>query len=316
MITEFPQARIGETLGEVKRMITQTGRHFLTLNYIYVVDSQKRLKGVVSIKEILSTSENEGKVEDLMQRDLVVAHPLTRRDTLLYLALFRNLKAVPVVDKENLLLGIVPFDVMVTIFKEELHRGFFKFGGIYHKMGREFQTHRLPLKQIIKGRLPWVVMGVLGGIITASIISVFEHVLMTLLALVAFTPVLAYVSDAVGTQSETLAVRSMALEPTLSVKRYIRRELPVGFILASTCGLLIAVIASFLWKSPILGTIVWLSMFLNIVFATIITSLLPFLFKRFQLDPAFATGPFATLIGDIFTISSYFLVAFLLLTNM
>jgi len=149
----------------------------------------------------------------------------------------------------------------------------------------------------------------MGGAVTASIISSFEHVLNVLLALASFAPVLTYLSDVVGTQSETLAVRSMALDPRLSSRFYFAREMAVAFSLASVCGILISAVAAVGWHSPLLGLIVGLSMFLSVIAAVIISTALPFLFKRLDLDPAFASGPFATMISDVVTVLVYFAVA-------
>lgn len=166
---------------------------------------------------------------------------------------------------------------------------------------------------MIKTRLPWLIIGVLGGTVTASIVSSFENVLSILLALAAFAPVLAYISDAVGTQSETLTVRSIALDPKLSVKSYFLRELLVAVSLALACGFLITLVALIGWHNPLLGLIVGLSMFLSILAAVFISTSLPFLFKRLDLDPAIASGPFATMLGDVATMTIYFSVASLLL---
>jgi len=166
---------------------------------------------------------------------------------------------------------------------------------------------------MIKRRLPWLIIGVLGGTVTASIISSFEHVLSILLALAAFVPVLACLSDAVGTQSETLAVRSIALDPKLSLKSHFLRELTVAVSLASVCGLIISAVALIGWHNTLLGLIVGLSMFLSILAAVLISTCLPFLLKRLDFDPAFASGPFATMISDIATVPVYFSLASLIL---
>jgi magnesium transporter len=133
------------------------------------------------------------------------------------------------------------------------------------------------------------------------------------LALAAFAPVLAYLSDAVGTQSETLTVRSIALDPKLSLKTYFVREFAVALSLALACGLLLSMIAFVGWKNSTLGLIVGLSMFLSIISAVLISTGFPFLFKRINLDPAIASGPFATMISDVATVTIYFTMASLLL---
>ena len=280
MITAFPRVQIGETIRDVERMLVKKARTFDTLDYVYVTDEDNVLHGVVSIKEILGISRKDVKVEEVMEKDLVVTHPLTPQERMVYLALSHGIKAIPVVDKRRRLLGIVPYDTILQIFNEEVREDIFKFGGIFQRVGKEFTTIKSPASLMIKTRLPWLIIGVLGGTITTSIVSSFENVLSTLLALAAFAPVLAYISDAVGTQSETLAVRSIALDQKLSLKSYFLREFVVAVSLALVCGFLITVVALIGWHNPLFGLIVGISMFLSIPAAVFISTSLPFLFKK------------------------------------
>jgi magnesium transporter len=314
IITTFPHVKIGEKIKVVEKMLLDKANKFDTIDYVYVVDDDNVLKGVVSIKE-LHASNKEVSIEEVMSKKLVVAHPLTHQERLVYLALSSKIKAIPVVDREKRLLGIVPYDVILQIFNEEVREDIFKFGGIFHKVGKEYTTIKSSALTMVKTRLPWIIIGVLGGTITASIISSFEHVLNTLLALAAFAPVLAYLSDAVGTQSETLTVRSIALDPKLSLKSYFSREFAVALSLALACGLLLSTIAFVGWQNSTLGLIVGLSMFLSIISAVLISTGFPFLFKKANLDPAIASGPFATMISDVATVTIYFTVASILLTS-
>jgi magnesium transporter len=314
IVTAFPHVKIGEKIKVVEKMLLDKANEFDTIDYVYIVDDNSVLKGVVSIKELYA-SNKEASIEEVMRRKLVVAHPLTHQERLVYLALSNKIKAIPVVDKQNRLLGIVPYDAILQIFNEEVREDIFKFGGIFHKIGKEYTTIKSSALTMVKTRLPWVIIGVLGGTITASIISSFEYVLNTLLALAAFAPVLAYLSDAVGTQSETLAVRSMALDPKLALKSYLVREFAVALCLALACGLLLSTIAFVGWQNSTLGLIVGLSMFLSIISAVLISTGFPFLFKKANLDPAIASGPFATMISDIATVTIYFTVASILLAS-
>lgn len=313
-ITAFPRAKIGDKIRTIEVLLTEKAKDFETIDYVYVVDENGVLLGVASIKEI-HCSTKDANIEDLMTRKLVYVYPLTHQERLVYLALSNGIKAVPVVDRHKHLLGIVPYDVILNIFNEEVREDIFKFGGIFHRVGKEYGTIKASALTMIKTRTPWLIIGVLGGTITASIISNFEHVLSTLLALAAFAPVLAYMSDAVGTQSETLAVRSLALEPQLSLKSYFVRELGVACVLALVCGGLLSVGALIGWRDPILGLIVGVSMFLSIFAAVIISTGFPFVFKKLNLDPAVASGPFATMISDVTTVTIYFVVASVLLVN-
>jgi len=312
IVTIFPRVKIGQKIKEAEKLLLDKADVFDTIDYLYVVDDNNMLKGVISIKE-LHASQEDANVEEIMEKKLVVAHPLTHQERLVYLALSNKIKAIPIVDRERHLLGIVPYDTILQIFNEEVREDIFKFGGIFHKVGKEYTTIKSSAKTMIKTRLPWLIIGVLGGTITASIISSFEHVLNTLLALAAFAPVLAYLSDAVGTQSETLTVRSIALDPKLSLKSYFAREFAVALALAIACGLLLSTIALVGWQNSILGFIVGLSMFLSTISAVFISTGFPFLFKKVNLDPAIASGPFATMISDVVTVTIYFSTASLLL---
>ncbi|TRO51687.1 magnesium transporter [Candidatus Bathyarchaeota archaeon] len=314
LISAFPIAKVGDNIAVIERMLTEKADDFQTIDYVYVIDEDNALKGVISIKEIHS-SKKDAAIEDVMTKKLVFAHPLTEQERIVYLALSNGIKSIPVVDKQKRLLGIVPFNVILNVFNEEVREDTFKFGGIFHKVGKEYTTIKASASTMIKTRLPWLMIGVLGGTITASIITNFENVLSTLLALAAFAPVLAYLSDAVGTQSETLTVRSIALDPKLSLKSYFLREFAVAIVLALVCGALLSTVALFGWQDLILGLIVGVSMFLSVIAAVFISTGFPFIFKKVNLDPAVASGPFATMISDVATMTIYFVTASLLLVQ-
>lgn len=166
---------------------------------------------------------------------------------------------------------------------------------------------------MIKSRLPWLILGVFGGVIAASVISSFEDLLSNFLVLAAFIPVLVYMSDAPGTQSETLIIRSIALDPKLSLRSYFLREFKVSAALAITCAIIICITAIIGWKNPLIGIIIGFSMFLSIIAAVFISTFFPLVFRKFGYDPAVATGPFATMVSDISTLAIYFTVATLFL---
>ena len=313
MTRAVPTVRLGGTVGDIERTVLRNAGSFDTIDYIYVVDEAGALRGVISIKEVLRASRKDAKVEEVMTPKPVVAHASTDQERLVYLALSHGIKEVPVVDKEGRLLGAVTYDTLLQIFNHEVHEDVFKFGGIFPKVGKEFATITSPATMMMKARLPWLVVGVLGGAIAASIVSSFEGVLSRFLTLAAFIPVLVYMSDAAGTQSEALIVRSMALDPRFSTSNYVVRELKVAVVLALVCGLLLSAVALLGWNSPVLGAIVGASIVLSLIVSVLIATLLPLLFRSMNADPAVAAGPFATLLSDMVTIVIYFLVASALL---
>ncbi|MEM5772624.1 MAG: magnesium transporter [Candidatus Aenigmatarchaeota archaeon] len=158
--------------------------------------------------------------------------------------------------------------------------------------------------------MPWLLVGIIGGTIAAMIVSFFEAMLSKYLVLAAFIPVLVYVSDAAGTQSETLIVRGFALDPKLSIKNWVKRELLVALYLAFACGLLLAIFEIIGWQRNLsIAWVVGFSMFLGIIAGTSISTFLPIVLKKMNIDPAVAAGPFATLLSDIATLAIYFSVA-------
>jgi len=313
MIESFPKVQSNCKIEELEQMLEENAVNYQTIDYIYVVDGENRLLGVASIKDVYASKN--ATMGEIMTTKLVYVHPSTDKERIVYLALSHALKAVPVVDKEKHLLGIVPYDVILETFNEEVHEDTLHFGGIFHRVGKEYHTDESSVRTMVKLRIPWLIAGVLGGAVTASIISNFEHVLSTLIALAAFAPVLAYMSDAVGTQSETLAVRSIAINPQMSLKNYLLKELVIAVALAFVCGGLLSAVALFGWQDPILGVIVGISMFLSVISAVLISTGFPFIFKKINLDPAIASGPFATMISDVVTITIYFTIATIMLLN-
>lgn len=308
MTSKVPLVQIGETLGTIEELLKDKANQFDTIDYIYIVDKNKVLKGVISIKTVFC-AESSIKVERLMDKKLVVAHPQTNQRKVVYLALTNGIKAVPIVDKKKRFLGIVPYDTILKIFNQEFKKEIFSAGGISPKVGGEYTSIKSTASVMIKSRLPWLVLGVLGGTLAASVISGFEEVLSQIIALAAFIPVLVYMSDAVGTQSEALIIRSIALEPKLAIRSYILREIKIAAALALICGLLISIVAVFGWASYYLGIVVGFSMFFSIIVAVLISTILPLGFKKLNSDPAIATGPLATIISDLATLAIYFTIA-------
>lgn len=309
----FPRAYLGETIEDVEKMLSKKAASFDTIDYIYILDLENVLSGVISIKNIFSISDKKLLVDDFMDRDLVMTHPSTGPERIVYLALSHGIKAVPIVDDEKHLLCIVPYDSILEIFNQQVKKDIFRFGGIFHRVGSDTSITSTA-GMMIKSRLPWLILGVLGGTAAASVVSSFEAVLSKFIVLAAFIPVLVYMSDAVGTQSEALIIRSLALDPELSVRTYILREFKISIMLAVICGILISIVAVAGWGTYYLGAVVGFSMFLSIIAAVAISTLLPMAFKRFNYDPAVATGPLATIISDLLTLTIYFTVAILLLT--
>jgi len=187
------------------------------LNYIYIIDRERKLAGVLSLKDVFQKSE-ESKIENLMAKDVIKARPHTDQERVAILALRHNLKSVPVVDKRDIFLGVVPSDVILEILHSENVEDILRFAGISKRGATLNETLQAPVSVLTKIRLPWLIFGLFGGLFAAQIVTFFEGSLRIHFVLAAFIPLIVYMADAVSVQAQTLFIRSLALDSRLDTK--------------------------------------------------------------------------------------------------
>ncbi|MEM3159902.1 MAG: magnesium transporter [Nitrososphaera sp.] len=313
--TRFLSVTGEKTVGEIKNLMFDEAKKLDVTDYVYVVDGNGALAGVYSLKELVRT-RNEVPIGSVMKRNPVTIDYHADQERIVYLVLKHKLKAIPVVDRETRRLeGIVPYDAIISIFNHEFREDILRSGGIHHGI-KEIEEMATPASRLFRARIPSLAIGLAGGLLAASIITGFEGILSSHLTLAAFIPLMVYLSDAVGTQSQTLVVRMIALEPGFSVSRYLFREMRVGGAIGITFALLLMVAATLGWNAPIqiilaLGT----AMFASIVFQSFIATYLSILLNKFNVDPAVTSGPLTTIISDVSTLAMYFTTASLLLQS-
>ncbi|KKP98924.1 MAG: Mg2+ transporter [Parcubacteria group bacterium GW2011_GWD2_38_12] len=308
MTANIPIAGPSSTIEEIEKLLLEKTKDFETINYIYIVNTENKLVGVTSIKEIFRRPKNSV-VSEIMETNLIVVRPHTDRERVALLAIKYNLKSIPVVDNENKFLGIVPSDVILTTLHQENIENVLRSVGIHN-----FEN---PIKDLIfasafthfKKRFPWLIVGLLGGIIAAVMVGFFENLFAKMVALAAFIPAVVYMADAVGSQTQTILIRSLAIEHNLIFKKYLWRELKVSFFLALILGIVISLVLFLWWSSFLLGFILGISFFITILVASFLALFIPWVFYKFKYDPAIVTGPLATAIRDVLSIILYFAVA-------
>ena len=311
-ITErFLSVHKEETIGNVKKILVTRSKEFETLDYIYVVDTNNVLQGVASLKEVLQASD-ETKIQSIMKKDVVSVEPHIDQERIIYIVLEKGLKAVPVVDKENHLLGVVPYNAIIDIFHQEFREDILKSAGIHHKI-EEIEELTTPASRLVRARLPSLIIGLAGGLIAAYIVNGYEQVLSSYLILAAFIPVIIYLSDAVGTQSQTLIVRMIAINPKFSSRNYLAREIKIGATLGAIFAILLFITASVGWGPLYFGLVIGTSIFFSMLFQTFVATYLSILLSKFRVDPAVTSGPITTIISDITTLVMYFSIASALL---
>tara|TARA_B110000014_G_scaffold179763_1_gene129221 strand:+ start:115 stop:1488 length:1374 start_codon:yes stop_codon:yes gene_type:complete len=280
--------------------------------YLYAVDDDGRLTGVVSLRNLVTTS-SDTTLEDIMSRRVHSVRPETDQEEVARIVSQYNFLAVPVVDAEDQLLGIITVDDVVDIIREEATEDFLQMVGA----GKDREILLKSSWDNARMRFPWLFASWGGGILAAFIIGAFDNILQSTIVLAAFIPVIIGMGGNIGTQSSTIIVRGLAtgrvgLENSVKI---LLKEMRVGLILGILYGILLGVFAifRFLDVSPMLGLVVGLSICASMIIAATIGSLVPLILNRFDIDPAVATGPFVTTAIDILGVALYFWIAGLFL---
>ncbi len=281
--------------------------------YIYVIDNYGKLVGVSSLRQLVVVHP-EKPLKEFMARDLVSVKPYTDREEVARLVARYDYLAIPVVDNDNKIVGIVTVDDVIDILHEVATEDILKMAGV----GEEY----IETQTILRGtriRLPWLFASFLGGVAAFFIIGGFEHSLAKFTSLAAFIPVIMGMGGNIGTQSSTIVVRGIATGRINlnDFTRVVSKELAVGLILGIIYGLFIGIIAKYTFSTEpfalSLAFAVGLAILLSMSIAALVGSMVPLILEKFHIDPAVATGPFVTTSIDIVSVYCYFTLATILL---
>ena len=276
--------------------------------YLYITDDDDRLVGVISLRA-LTTTPSSTKLKDIMIKNIHSIRPETDQEDVARIVAQYNFLAVPVLDSDSKLLGIVTVDNVVDVIREEATEDFLRMAGA----GKDREILLKSSWENAKARLPWLFASWIGGIVAASIIGAFENMLVNIVALAAFIPVILGMGGNIATQSSTIIVRGMA---TGRVNmggeiKLIFKEIKVGLILGSLYGILLGVFAKITFTNAPdnLGFVVGLSICASMIAAATVGTIIPLILRKLDIDPAIATGPFVTTSIDILGVLFYFLIA-------
>lgn len=283
-----------------------------TIYYVFVVDVENRLTGVLSLRDLIAAPDGTS-LREIMRHNVISVSAAVDQEEVARVVAKYDLLAVPVVDESNHLLGIVTFDDIIDVLEQEATEDIYRLAGAGEVTGVELME--APVYKVAWHRTPWLLLSMLGGIMAGYIMSIFESTLESILVLAFFIPVIMDMGGNVSTQTSTIFVRGIA---TGEIKgndfwRYFFREVKVGLFMGFLFGLLAAV-SALLWRgNPALGLVVGISMTATVSLATIIGTLVPLFFHKLKIDPAITSGPLVTTIKDITGLLIYFWMATLFL---
>lgn len=276
---------------------------------IYVVDKDEKLLGTLSLKSLITASP-KSKIQDLYRAGGVQSiTPETDNEEVANIMKKYDLPAIPVVDENNVLIGRITIDDVVDVIKEEAEKDYQMASGISENVESSDSIWILT-----RARLPWLLVGLLGGILGAQVIGLFESEIMLYPKMALFIPLIAAMGGNVGVQSSAIIVQGLANNSLESKKILTKllKELGVAILNGLACTLIIFLYIVVADDEINLAFTISLSLFSVIIFAGIFGTLIPLLLNKYKIDPALATGPFITTLNDVFGLLLYFLIGTLM----
>jgi magnesium transporter len=301
-----------ETTVEEAISILQHSENSEMVFYVYVVDDDRHLKGVCSLRQLLMV--NPGKqLKDFMIQQVVSVLPETDQEEVARLVGRYNILALPVVDEDNHLLGIVTVDDIIDVIREEATEDFLQMAGA----GRDREILLKSTAEESRARFPWLFATWIGGIIASFIVGAHNELLEQVVALAAFMPIIAGMGGNVGTQSATIVIRGLATG-RVNIReawKVIFKEFKVGLILGLSYGIALIILVNFLYPFSGLkvAMVVGIGISAVMILAALVGTIAPIILDKFNVDPAIATGPFVTTSIDILGLLIYFNIGLLIL---
>lgn len=306
MTSEYIVLKDGMTAEEVLRFLRRSAPDAEQIYYLYVVDQHERLEGVVSLKDIVLT-DPKTRVRQIMNPDVVYVRTDTDQEEVARLMADYNFSVLPVVDNTGVLSGIVTIDDVVDVIQEEATEDIYKLGGVESP---ELVYSKSGVWELWSARVRWLVILIVTGSITSTILQGFESVLAAMTALAFYLPVLTGTGGNTGNQSSTLMVRALATRD-IELSDWplvLRKELGVGLLLGLALAVLLAVKVWIDGQAELL-LVIGLSLAVVVIIANLAGALLPLLLQRMRLDPALISNPLIATVTDVSGLLVYLSVA-------
>ncbi len=316
MTIEYVDLKAHMTVAEAFDRIRKTGVDKETVYTCYVTDQNRRLIGITTVKDLL-LNDYETKIGDMMETNVIFVDTALDKEEVANMCNKYDFLAMPVVDKETRLVGIITFDDVIDVIQEENTEDIEKMAAILPSEKPYLKTTAF---EIFRNRIPWLMLLMLSATFTGKIISSFEDTLATCVALTAFIPMLMGTGGNSGGQASVTIIRSLSLGDVEmgDVLRILRKELSVSLL----CGVSLAVvnfgkmllidrgaIVSSGQDPMMISVIVSLTLLATVVCAKLVGCCLPIIVKRFGFDPAVTASPFVTTIVDAISLLIYFVIA-------
>ncbi|XPM55185.2 MAG: magnesium transporter [Leptolyngbya sp. IPPAS B-1204] len=307
MTPEYISLKEDWTVSQALERIRQLANNSETIYYLYVTDAARRLTGILSLRGLV-VAQPEQTIGEIMVREVVHVQTDTPQEEVARLIQRYDFLALPVVDTEQRLVGIVTVDDVLDILEQETTKDIYTLGGVQSGVDSYFQTNLLT---VARRRVTWLLVLLITNTATSAVIRSQEDVLQQVVALAAFIPLLIGTGGNVGAQSSTVVIRGLNTEEISQTKAFqvIRREATAGILLGLMLGIVVLVWAYFLQGNLAVAISVGISLVSISILASVAGSTLPLIFQNFRLDPALMSAPFITTIVDVLGVLIYLNVA-------
>jgi magnesium transporter len=298
-----PVAAASDRAGDVRRALS--GHRFDSAADVAVCEGS-RLLGLVTIERLLAARDDEV-LSDLMDDTPPIVAPGLDQERAAWRAVQHDESSVAVVDGDGRFAGLIPPQRLLAVLLEEHDEDMARLGGFLHDAQAARRASTEPVTRRLWHRLPWLLVGLAGAMLASVIVGWFEDELRQEIVLAFFVPGIVYMADAVGTQTETLVIRGLSVG--VPIGGVVRRELLTGLGLGLALGLLFFPFSLLAWGQADVALAVSLALFAACSTATLVAMGLPWLLHRLGHDPAFGSGPLATVIQDLLSLLIYFAIA-------
>jgi magnesium transporter len=298
-----PIASPDDVVAEIRAGLA--GKEFDCVDDIAVLDG-RRLVGILPIEKLMA-AEAGRRAADVMDPNPPVVLPGTDSESVAWSMVRRNESSVAVVDTTGEFVGLVPPHRMIRLLLAEHDEDLARLGGYLASTASARQAAEEAVVRRLWHRLPWLLVGLVGAVLSAVVVGAFEDQLEEEVLLAFFLPGVVYMSAAIGTQTQAVLIRGFSVG--ISTRLVFRRELVSGLLLSAIVAALFVPVALLGWGEGDIAIGVGLALFGSSAVATVVAMVLPWAFRRAGSDPAFGSGPLATVIQDILTIVVYFAVA-------
>ncbi|KYG59148.1 magnesium transporter [Planococcus maritimus] len=312
MTTEFVAIPKNSTVRSAMNILRNAAPNAETIYYVFVIDEDRKLSGIVTLRDLIVADEDT-LIGSIMNDRVVSVQVSEDQEEVARMIKDYDFLALPVVDFQDHLLGIITVDDIIDVLDEEASDDYSKLAAV-----SDMDTFDRGPLTAAKKRLPWLILLTFLGMITANLMGMFEATLDQVALLAVFIPLIAGMAGNSGTQALAVAVRGIAtgdIEEESKMK-LLFREAGTGLITGVICGVVVVGLVYF-WKSElVIGMLVGTAVASSIFVATLAGSFIPLLIHRMKIDPAVASGPFITTLNDIISILIYLGLATTFLTNL